>query len=537
MTSEGAYGPAPGEGLAATVRRLIALDAVEAYDLILVGHRGLALELAASPLAGRLWTCLDDVPEWAAGVGAKLRGELSLLAEASRFLLVRTEEARGVVEAAAAAAVGKCLLAGEPAAVARFAGYLDRAFPRPSPGILRWSDRSTSDRSTHQNGAGRNGAGRNGAGQNGADRNGARQNGARQDVRHRPRRLRVGVTGHDLKFFTGLLEHFRSRSDLDVRPAQSSAAFWDHDPRQARRLADWADVIICEWCGANAVWHARHKRPGQRLIVRLHRFELHTPWPGRLDIDAVDKVICVSPHYAEAIRITTGWPLEKITVLPNTVDVDQLDRTKLPGAEYRIGMLGAVPASKRLDLALEVLAELRRHDPRFTLFVKSRLPWDVGHIWQRAEEVDHYRKVFHRLDDPLLRRSVVFDPFGRDVASWLRGIGFVLSTSDHESFHLAPAEGMASGAIPAFLGWPGAERLYGPRWIHDDPVTMAASIARVVREGHVTAERRAARSQVRSSYALDALCRRWISLIEDSLSAPSGAQENASGSSSRRPWK
>ena len=29
-----------------------------------------------------------------------------------------------------------------------------------------------------------------------------------------------------------------------------------HDPEQSRELVDWADVVICEWCGPNAVWYS-----------------------------------------------------------------------------------------------------------------------------------------------------------------------------------------------------------------------------------------------------------------------------------------
>ena len=47
-----------------------------------------------------------------------------------------------------------------------------------------------------------------------------------------------------------------------------------HDVSTSESMAAWADVVICEWAGPNAVWYSRNKRPGQRLIVRLHRFEL-----------------------------------------------------------------------------------------------------------------------------------------------------------------------------------------------------------------------------------------------------------------------
>lgn len=330
-------------------------------------------------------------------------------------------------------------------------------------------------------------------------------------VKSRP--LRVGVAGHDLKFFSRLLDYLRSRPDMEIR-VDHWAALKAHDEKRSRALADWADVVVCEWCGPNALWYARHKRPGQRLLVRLHRFELYAAWPRQLKIDAVDRVICVSPHYNALTRETTGWPAEKVVTVPNWVDDAQFDRDKLTGAEHHLGMIGIAPSRKRLDLALDVLEELRRDDPRFTLFVKSKLPWEYWWIWQKDEERAHYENVFRRVRrSRLLSGGVVFDTYGRDVASWLRRVGFVLSTSDDESFHLAPAEGMASGAVPALLPWPGAETIYDTRWIHETPSAMAASIAATVAEGRWEADRALARSQVRAAYGLDEVCRQWTELL------------------------
>ncbi|WP_243713441.1 glycosyltransferase family 1 protein [Actinomadura sp. 6K520] len=333
-------------------------------------------------------------------------------------------------------------------------------------------------------------------------------------VRSRP--LRVGVAGHDLKFFTRLLDYLRSRPDMEVR-VDHWAALKAHDEERSQDLVDWADVVICEWCGPNALWYAKRKRPDQRLLVRLHRFELYAAWPRQLKIDAVDQVICVSPHYTSLTREMTGWPAEKVVTVPNWVDDAQLDRRKLPGAEHHLGMIGIAPSRKRLDLALDVLEELRRDDPRFTLFVKSKLPWDYWWIWQKDEERAHYEKVFRRIRrSRLLSGGVVFDSYGRDVASWLRRIGFVLSTSDDESFHLAPAEGMASGAVPALLPWPGADTIYDTRWIHETPSAMAASIAATVSENRWETEGALARTQVTAAYGLTEVCRQWTDLLSHS---------------------
>ena len=249
------------------------------------------------------------------------------------------------------------------------------------------------------------------------------------------------VAGHDLKFFTPLLSYLRLQPDLEVRLDQW-AALGKHDPAASRELAAWADVVVCEWCGPNAVWYSRHKRRGSRLLVRLHRFELRSPYPGQLKIGAVNQVVCVSRHYARLCREYTGWPETKVATVPNALDVAQLDRPKLDGARFHLGLVGIVPSRKRLDLALDVLEELRREDDRYLLFVKSGMPWEHWWVWQNPAEREHYASALRRVQrSPLLRGAVVFDDAGPDVAAWLRRVGFVLSTSDDESFHVAPGRG------------------------------------------------------------------------------------------------
>ncbi|WP_210587759.1 glycosyltransferase [Streptomyces sp. GESEQ-35] len=332
-------------------------------------------------------------------------------------------------------------------------------------------------------------------------------------VATRPRPLRVGVAGHDLKFLTRLLDHLRALPGLDVR-VDAWPALARHDAAASRELADWADVVVVEWCGPAAVWYSRHKRPGSRLVVRLHRFELDAGYPRQVDIDAVDRVICVSPYYARSTRERTGWPESKITTIPNWVDVDQLDRPKAPGARHRLGMIGIAPSRKRLDLGLDVLEALRARDRRWHLSVKSKPPWEYWWIWNKPEERTHYDAILRRMQtSPLLEGAVVFDGFGPDVANWLRRIGHVLSTSDDESFHLSPAEGMASGAVPALLPWPGADQIYDGRWIHDSPEAMADAIAGLGEQEDWLSAGEVARGQVREAFSLDRVARTWTELL------------------------
>jgi len=331
------------------------------------------------------------------------------------------------------------------------------------------------------------------------------------------RKLRVVVAGHDLKFFMPLLGYLRLQPDLEIRVDQW-AALGKHDAAASRELAAWADVVVCEWCGPNAVWYSRHKRRGARLLVRLHRFELASPYPGQLKIGSVNQVVCVSKHYARLCRERTGWPETKVVTVPNALDVAQLDRPKLDGARHHLGLVGMVPSRKRVDLALDVLEKLRREDDRYLLFVKSGMPWEHWWVWQNPAEREHYADVLRRVQrSPLLRGAVVFDDAGPDVAAWLRRVGFVLSASDDESFHVAPAEGMASRAVPVLRHWPGAETIYDMRWIHRGPAEMAAAIATLGDEGDWRAAGDDAHAQAAAAFNLARVCQAWHGLLTADL--------------------
>lgn len=331
--------------------------------------------------------------------------------------------------------------------------------------------------------------------------------------------LRVGVAGHDLKFFTRLLDHLQALPGVQTRIDHWSGSD-GHDEASSVELRDWADVVICEWCLGNAVWYSRNRRPGQRLIIRLHRFETGTSWPAKVDIDSVDRVVFVNPVLAEQTVDRLGWPLDRCSVVPNWVDVDQLDRPKLPDADYTLGMIGISPMRKRLDLTLDILERVRAADRRFTLSVKTQLPWEVTGSWRDPIQRAHYARIFRRIKtSQLLRDAVTLDPFGPDVGSWLRRVGYVLSTSDDEGSHVAPSEGMASGAIPMLLPWAGADQIYDRQWIHPDPAAMAETILAITNRGRWPELSRLAQQHARAGFALDLVCDRWSDLVAGASSS------------------
>jgi glycosyltransferase involved in cell wall biosynthesis len=93
----------------------------------------------------------------------------------------------------------------------------------------------------------------------------------------------------------------------------------------------------------------------------------------------------------------------------------------------------------------------------------------------------------------------------------------VLSTSDDESFHVAPAEGMASRAVPVLRHWPGAETIYDMRWIHRSPAEMAAAVMALADEGDRRAAGDDAHAQAAAAFNLARVCEAWHGLLTADL--------------------
>ncbi|MCI5040351.1 MAG: glycosyltransferase [Donghicola eburneus] len=284
------------------------------------------------------------------------------------------------------------------------------------------------------------------------------------------------IAGHDLKFMGDLKLKLFNDAHYRVHEVRWPR-FQGGGEEETLVAMKSAHVVFCEWALENAVFCSRNKQPGQKLIVRFHRFELTTGIPQRIEIDNVDAVVTVSEHMANHLHEAYNWPKEKIFVLPNSIDTQTLNRPKTAAARFNLGVLGALPMLKRFDLALDLLEKLRSEDPRFTLHVKSKMPWEMPWIWNSENQFAYFSKSFDRIRrNHNLHAAVQLDRHGPDVPRWFQKIGWILSLSDVESFHLAGIEGMASGALPMVGERPGASSIFPPDNVFPDVESIAQNI-------------------------------------------------------------
>lgn len=324
---------------------------------------------------------------------------------------------------------------------------------------------------------------------------------------------KVLVAGHEFKFMGEVLDGLRAHRDIDLSFDHWTSLREHDEPQSLRRLAD-AETIVCEWAGPNLVWYSQRKQPHQRLIARMHGFEMRgARWVKEINFDAVDTLIVVSEHYRAKALASLRISEDRVVVIPNSVDVDDLARPKHANSQFRLGLVGWVPFLKRPDRAVDLIEALRRQDSRYVLHVRGRPPWEYPHHWNNPVERRLYYDFFAGIRAKSLQGAVAFENFGPDMGSWLRKIGVVLSPSDHESFHLAPAEGMASGAVPVIWGREGAREVFGDHYVYATVDDMVTKVLALADPELWLAESAKARDQARTLWSAHHVNEQWFEVM------------------------
>ncbi|MDM5157388.1 glycosyltransferase [Bacillus sp. DX1.1] len=322
----------------------------------------------------------------------------------------------------------------------------------------------------------------------------------------------VIFAGHDLKFAKLIMDYLKGLGKYEIKIDQWTGHN-THNEEHSQECLQWADIIVCEWGLGNAVWYSENKLPHQKLIVRMHRQELDTIYPKQFVLENIDTIIAISPYVYEEFYRTFKLPREKMKMIYNTLHAEQLDRPK-EEVSYNLGIIGMCPKMKRLDLAVDMLEKLWQQDSRYKLFVKGKMPQEYPWLWKKEEEREYYEELFQRIEAAPWKDAIIFDGFG-PVDEWFQKIGFVLSTSDFESFHLAPSEGMASGSYPIILKWDGSDTIYPPSYLQDDIDSCVSRIIEINSMDSSESLRRDAKQYVQSRFDIKKVGAHWDHIMEE----------------------
>ncbi|WP_168164020.1 glycosyltransferase [Corynebacterium sp. HMSC072A02] len=283
---------------------------------------------------------------------------------------------------------------------------------------------------------------------------------------------RLLVAGYDLKFIEKSFPKLKRFYQLKV---DRWSGHDRHDEAESRKLLEWAEVIHCEWLLGNAVWYSENKRQGQKLIVRCHLFEMTRDFGDRIRVGAVDRFVVVSLPTLEDFVERFDLPRARTRLMPNFLDVDSYEKGEGEDRCFNLGMVGILPARKGFHRAIELLQQLQWVDDRYKLVVFGKTVEDVDWVANNPVEKEYFDRCESLISSYGLSDKVEYRGW-QDMRSAISEIGFLLSMSDFESFHVAPAEAFAAGNAALFLPWRGVEFIYPSKYIVESIGQMLDSI-------------------------------------------------------------
>lgn len=273
------------------------------------------------------------------------------------------------------------------------------------------------------------------------------------------KKMRLLISGHDLKFIKPLFPYFEKEFELTV---QEYPEYTNLNVTESSALLEKNDIIWCEWLLLNAKWYSNHVYAHQKLFIRAHRFEYSKNYGSKVRWNRVNLLITVSYYYMEMFMQRFRIPREKITVINNFIDVNSYPTEKEEGYKYNLSMIGILPKRKGFDKAIDLLINLKKKNPKYKLYIAGKRPEEFPNTKNIPEEREYYENVQKKIKENNLEDSVIFTGWIK-IQDFVKKIGYTLSLSDKEfpeSFHIAPFEGMASNGIGLALDWEGIEYIY-----------------------------------------------------------------------------
>lgn len=245
-----------------------------------------------------------------------------------------------------------------------------------------------------------------------------------------------------------------------------------------RRLvaASRPDVVVAVLCGPFVVAACRTLRARPRVAVSVQnpvlteaaiaRRRLLHRWAAARSLRSADVVVPISPGIADELR-SLGVRRERITVVPNPVDVAAFR----PGAgatrSNTVVVLARLEPQKRVDVALKAFAAAALDG------------WQL-HVYGTGTEMARLQALAASLG---LADRVAFAGFTDEPSRALANAGVLLLTSEYEGFGNVLVEALAAG-VPVVA----TDAPFGPRFVLDGgrygelcPVNDIESLASALR--------------------------------------------------------
>ncbi|MGJ3510055.1 glycosyltransferase [Enemella sp. A6] len=279
-------------------------------------------------------------------------------------------------------------------------------------------------------------------------------------------------------------------------------------------------TIFADWADSGAMAASWFVEPGTRLFIRFHGVDSLSGKQFLIDWSRVTDVVFVSEHLRRTAVQVLGERIAHCRqhVIGNMVNFDRFDRPVTDDAHRRLGMVGWGQRVKDPLWAVEVLAHLVKHDPAWSLrLIGSDFPVDTI----RTTENEYATRFRERILEPDVSGHIEFIGYTKDLPTHLAGVGFAVSSSLRESFHVGAVEMVASTAVPVIRDWPvyarlgGAADVFGEHWVVQTPQEAAERILQVAERDVWLETAEQAAAEARAHYGGEGMVELYRALLRD----------------------
>ncbi|MBJ47612.1 MAG: hypothetical protein CMG59_00280 [Candidatus Marinimicrobia bacterium] len=206
--------------------------------------------------------------------------------------------------------------------------------------------------------------------------------------------------------------------------------------------------IWVEWASHNAINISNILRSNQKLVIRLHRYEMYNEkYMKKIRWEKVDRLIFVNPELEKIFKQKINKFVKTVTI-PNAIDIEKFDYFEPSSKNSLLAYSHSFHPVKGYNNLLKTFAKIINANPNFSLTIAAKKPTSLIHI----KNYNECKKII--LNSNLKNKAFLHEiTEDREIPNLLKNHNGIISYSDIESFHYSFAEGLLSGLQGFCNGW------------------------------------------------------------------------------------
>lgn len=251
--------------------------------------------------------------------------------------------------------------------------------------------------------------------------------------------MRIGIVCAGWAFMGDLLKELKAHHIVSILKPPFSA-------KRVEKFMRELDVLYVEWC-ASYMSTITYVPKHCKIVVRLHRHEVHGRWMKNVDFRKIDLLILVNKfmknycfRYQPSLR-----KVKKIKVIQLGVDINKFNYNPLRGYGKRMGWVGYIKPVKNPIPLLKLMSEL----PDWQLKLLG-IPSLYPHLTRQVQQLTKRRNIVW------IKKRISHNK----MPNYYKKLDIFVNTSITESQCLCVLEAMSCGVYPLIRNWPHAEELY-----------------------------------------------------------------------------